>query len=246
MTGDKPQSRDSNLQWRRAVVEGVVIVLSILLAFAIDAAWDEFKERRQERAFLASLHSDFQAARGLIDEGIVRHQTFIDSAQRLLDHEGGPMPDAETAALETALGAVFFDWGSLYLPSGSRDALFASGDIEIVSNEQLRALLAGFPTRVADAAEDERWIANDVMNHMAPYLHQKIRTRNVSRLTNPNATELLPPLESVDYEALWSDPRFDNLIAYRILNETYVMQEFRWLGEAVDEIILTIETELGR
>ena len=32
--------------------EGVAIVLSILLAFGIDAAWDEAKERSEEREVL--------------------------------------------------------------------------------------------------------------------------------------------------------------------------------------------------
>lgn len=35
--------------------EGVVIVASILLAFAIDAWWDERKERVEEREILAEI-----------------------------------------------------------------------------------------------------------------------------------------------------------------------------------------------
>ncbi|MDH3416351.1 MAG: hypothetical protein OEM64_08605, partial [Gammaproteobacteria bacterium] len=154
------------IPWRRTMVESVAIILSILLAFAIDAGWDTFKEHNQEKAFLASLLDDFEETRSRIDASTDRHMIFIDFARQLLEFHGGDAPDIETDALETMLGAVFFDWTSLYLPSGSRDALFSSGDIEIISNEELRAMLAAWPSVVADAAEDDIWIANDVMYNM--------------------------------------------------------------------------------
>jgi hypothetical protein len=38
-----------NVPWFRIAAEGAVVVASILLAFAIDAWWDERLERRAER-----------------------------------------------------------------------------------------------------------------------------------------------------------------------------------------------------
>jgi hypothetical protein len=99
---------------------------------------------------------------------------------------------------------------------------------------------------VADAAEDDAWIAKDVMNNMAPYLRGMIRIRNVARLTSPDAAERIPGIESVNYDALWDDPTFDNIVSFRILNETYALRENDRLSEAVDEIIRTIEKELQR
>ena len=52
----KPQ-----IPWLRVFVEGVVIVGSILLAFGIQAWWDESQEREEEQEALAGLSSDFQA-----------------------------------------------------------------------------------------------------------------------------------------------------------------------------------------
>lgn len=236
----------SKVPWRRIIVESVAIVLSILLAFTIDAGWDAFKERNQEKAFLESLLDDFEETRSRIDESIVVHMRFIVSARQLLEFHGSDTPDIESDALESMLGAVFFDWGSLYLPSGSRDALFASGDIEIISNDDLRAMLAAWPSLVEDAAEDDTWIATDVMYRMAPYLHGKVRTRNIARLTNPEAADKIPQIESVNYDALWNDPMFDNIVSLRILNETYALRENERLSEAVDKIIEIIEKELKR
>lgn len=241
-----PASGDTIAPWRRTILESVAIILSILLAFAIDAGWDEIKERNQERAFLVSLLSEFEEARIRIDESTANHERFIALAEQLLEFQGGNTPDIKSEALETMLSAVFFNWESLYLPSGSRDALFASDDIEIISNEELRAMLAAWPSRVADAAEDDVMIANDVMNSLAPYLNGKIRTRNVARASSSASAERIPGLESVNYDALWRDPLFDNLVTFRILNELYALRESSRLSEAAKEIIRVIEKELDR
>lgn len=51
---------------RRWLVEGAVIVVSILLAFGVDAAWDARQERRAEGVILASLVADFETVRDLL------------------------------------------------------------------------------------------------------------------------------------------------------------------------------------
>lgn len=246
MAASDQQISASSVPWRRMIVEGGVIILSILLAFAIDAGWDSFRERNQEQAFLVSLLSDFKEARNRIDANTDEHLRFIRLGQQLLDLHGDLVTDVTPEALETMLGAVFFDFRSLYLPSGSRDALFASGDIEIISNLKLRAMLAAWPSVVADAAEDERFIADDVLYNSSPFLRDKIATRNVARITNSDAREYIPALQSVRYEALRNDPKFDNMVSFRILSEVYVLFENGRLGEACDDIIAVIESELDR
>jgi hypothetical protein len=239
--------KDTTLPWRRTVMESAAIILSILLAFAIDAGWDEYKKSTQEKAFLVSLLSDFKEINSRIDESTAVHLKFINSGRQLLSFYGTDTPIIETEVLEKMLCDIFFDFSSLYLPSGSRDALFASGDIQIISNEKLRSMLAAWPTIVADASEDDSMIAYDVMNNMTPYLSSKVRTRNVMRFTSSiTATEYISPIEPVNYDVLWNDPLFDNLVTFRIVNETYSLLENGNLSEAANEIIRVIEKELGR
>jgi hypothetical protein len=246
MPAKKELSMDTRIRWRRILVESVAIILSILLAFAIDAGWDTFKQRNQEKAFLISLLSDFKETRVRIDENTKDHEKFIAFGVQLLDFRGGNTVNIEPEDLDKMLGGVFFDFVSLYLPSGSRDALFASGDIDIISNKKLRAMLASWPSMVADAAEDEAFILNDVMHNSMPYLRGKVSTRNIARLSNAIATNRMPSIEPVNYEVLWNDPLFDNLVSSRILNETYTIRENVFLRETTDEIIRVIEEELNR
>ena len=46
--------------WSRLVAEGAVIVVSILLAFAVDAWWDSRQERAREDAYLRELVVDLE------------------------------------------------------------------------------------------------------------------------------------------------------------------------------------------
>lgn len=72
------------VSWLRIAGEGAVIVISILLAFGIDATWDRHVERREEAEILADLSAEVaQNLRAL--EGIeATHQRVIDNAARLV------------------------------------------------------------------------------------------------------------------------------------------------------------------
>ena len=51
----------SQIPWKSITVESVAIVVSILLAFAIDAWWEERQERRFEQEALVSLKSEYES-----------------------------------------------------------------------------------------------------------------------------------------------------------------------------------------
>ena len=83
------------IPWLRVFVEGVVIVVSILLAFGLQAWWDGVQEREEEQQYLRALQADFHETQDLflteiafyevIDE---HNRTFL----RLLDSPVGSVP----------------------------------------------------------------------------------------------------------------------------------------------------------
>jgi hypothetical protein len=62
------------------LVEGVVIVASILLAFALDAWWDSRGQRREEIQVLENLRSDFQLAGPQLDRYLIVHLGEIEKS----------------------------------------------------------------------------------------------------------------------------------------------------------------------
>ena len=79
-----PTDNTQRIPWLRIFVEGLVIVVSILLAFGIDAWWDERGENRQEQALLQGLVKDFRRADSVLAVSRGLHQSKLDAAERLL------------------------------------------------------------------------------------------------------------------------------------------------------------------
>ena len=53
--------------WPRVLAEGAVIVVSILLAFGIDAWWDDAQRTREAHAMLETLSEEIRDARAEVD-----------------------------------------------------------------------------------------------------------------------------------------------------------------------------------
>lgn len=80
---------------KRLIIEGIAVVLSILLAFAIDAWWDEQKERSEEREVIESLYVEFEANRDEAESVISILENDIQSVmtlQQLTDDEVLALP----------------------------------------------------------------------------------------------------------------------------------------------------------
>lgn len=57
---------ESAWRWKGPILEGTAVLIGILIAFGIDAAWDVRQDRRTEAAYLYSLHSELEANRELL------------------------------------------------------------------------------------------------------------------------------------------------------------------------------------
>ena len=60
----------NNIQWKRISAEGAAIVVSILLAFSIQAWWDEYQEERQLHEILEALEDAFSGNLSQINDSI--------------------------------------------------------------------------------------------------------------------------------------------------------------------------------
>ena len=96
-----------SLDRRKLFAEGILIVVSILLAFAIDASWSERLRRQDQQAVLRLLEQDFEAASELLGKVSLAHKSGVTSGEALLRFAG---PQA-TPLLKPIFDA-FSDFGS--------------------------------------------------------------------------------------------------------------------------------------
>lgn len=232
---------------RRLTLEGMVIVASILAAFALDTWWDQAQERREERETLEALRAEFSAAR----ESIVRYRSLqeriLQSVSAVADslhgayHQGRP----QVTLPDTALGWAFIP-PTTTVSLGTLQGLIGAGRLGLIRDPELRAALGGWGTTLAELSEEEidsRDFAHGDLNRA---LRARVDTYGLwstaSRLFNGTldpegmaAARVLP----VDTEILGAFELRADLLRHTI-------DEFEPLMEEVDSILAGIDRSTGK
>ncbi len=139
MTTTNPRS----LPWLRIIVQGVVIVGSILLAFAIDAAWDVRQDRVQEAAYLAGILVDLRSDSTDLADRQVTAIRGLEAADRLLELRRDPGSTAPADSLAMwFLHSAFVD-NFQVLDHTYREVLGAGG-LSVIRDESLRRQIADY------------------------------------------------------------------------------------------------------
>lgn len=109
--------------WRRWIIEGFVIVASILLAFAIDAGWSALEEGRQREALVRALRGDFEIAATALSRAQRLHEAGRDATGHLLVlTEAGAVDVGAQAAVDSLL-ALSLVGGDAVPPTGTLETL---------------------------------------------------------------------------------------------------------------------------
>ena len=141
MTGQANGPRIAHL-W-----EGVVIVVSILLAFGIDAWWGARQSRAAESEYLTQVRAELVQLRPELVSSIEIHAGLAERGTALLG-------DLDTVPADSVLlwsNRVFVVGLSTYFRTG----LIGAAGPETVADADLRDLLARWPGAYADFKEEE-------------------------------------------------------------------------------------------
>ena len=113
--------------WKRLALEVVVIVGSILLAFGIQAGWEEWQERREEIQLLSALRTEFAVNLERVAEISAFHSDLRATAEALLSAaaDSGSKPDADSVA--KLIGDVSWWGGFTGFESATLSAVILGG-----------------------------------------------------------------------------------------------------------------------
>jgi len=236
-----------SIPWPRILAEGVAIVVSILLAFGIQAWWEGRQERQDEGEILVGLRTEFEE----IEQDLLRYTDWYrfttHDIEALLSVEGRAPRAMTVAAADTAL------WSLLFVPSydpgqATLDGLVASGRLERLQSRPLRDALNVWRNSLDEIRDDQVAFQEFVLSTLVPYLARAgvplSRVLAASRTAAERGTETqFPPTlvpESalaVTYDQVRSTPEFRGLAAYRLSNARGSNREVTEGLEAVREIL---------
>jgi hypothetical protein len=132
----------------RLLVEGVVIVSSILMAFAIDALWDTRQENARHDRLLEALAVDFTIAEERLESDLARADSLTERAAAFLmlrDEPVAPPIDSLRFLVLGLFSAIEFD---VSLPF--YDAAIGSGELQRIDSRE-------FLEAAADYTQAARW-----------------------------------------------------------------------------------------
>jgi hypothetical protein len=158
----------STISWNRLVVEGAVIIVSILLAFGIDAWWEERKDRIEEQEVLLGLQGEFELTSKYLAEAMAIASLRISDLEDLLVVMDKPEQRVDTLASDQFMQAMLAP-STMDLGSGVLDALLSSGRIELLENNELRARLSAWNGVLAEVNDDEQNNSRFIYERLIPY-----------------------------------------------------------------------------
>lgn len=150
-------SASQPLPWTRVLIEGVVIVASILLALAADAGWDARQERQLEVRYYARLSADLAEDSAIIERILHFNRVNRRSAIQLIAtaEEGAPAPDELTEVAHLVAWAGYV--APQTLESASFDDMVSAGRLGLISDPDMsQSLLQYYRLGEVRAAHFER------------------------------------------------------------------------------------------
>lgn len=247
---DSPKQKILNIRdWGFLLTEGVLIVVSILFAFALDSWWDERQDRKDEQAILQALHDEFTASREVITHYRGLNSDGIDSLEAFLmaTEAGHWVSDRRTPdeALAYLVLAPTPDVGA-----GVLNALIGSGRIELLHDNDLRIRLANWKGVYAELMDDLLPSKGFAYDTIIPFVISK-------GLPASGAFEKMniPFNESVQHRRLADapetlgqlllDPQFPTMLEIRIGILLHADQEYERVLEEIDGILADVSASIS-
>ncbi len=227
---------------RSSVRDVLLIVISILIAFFLDAWWDDQLEQKEISDNLRAISVDFHSTKEELTNVLDANIAYIDKVTTLITLELNELArlDASAKAELTWLlprGGLTFD-----PVLGSVNALISSGQLNRVRNRKLRGLIGAWPALMDEIGEDQEILIDTYM---------AIQERNVDLgiyLLGLRGESMNNSSQN-DYEILKTvieDAEMLNRLAAHRFAVDALNEELSQVDSHLDRILLAIEQQLGR
>jgi hypothetical protein len=229
------------MTWRDAFRDVFLIVISILIAFALDAWWNDQLDRERELNHIQTLLAEFQVNRERLDTYLTQANRSFDATMKVLALMG-PSPAEISADRLASLINGSFDVGTFTPHGGAVQALLASGELSLMQNHELSALLSQWPVlsnSIHDLAEFQATNREELHYYL-------VRLGvPVSRIAENLAWLNLPRSKfEFDPEKVLSDVGLETYFVSRAVRIGILRQQYASALETAETIISLLESEL--
>jgi hypothetical protein len=225
----------------------LVIVVSILLAFGVQASWEEYQERRAESEYLVALRGELDQTRSVIANQRDVTSSVLRAHESLLEQfntRSYASSDSLLVWLSHLSRPVDFR-----PPVAVLDDIVSSGGIQLIRVDSLRLAIAEYERslELVDRNSQQAWATWS--DRIQPYLEARVPRVNRLALGSfgtavGNDVPFGPgPFES-KYQEIFTDPGFQSMIAERWFRVRAANSAREALEPMIERLIVMIDGEV--
>ncbi len=220
--------------------EAVAIILSILIAFAIDAGWDTWQERKEEAELLLALRAEYEVNLEAVQQTLEGHRSHIADVRAV---SGLRDTDWDTLSVNRASQLVLSlanPW--TFDPSlGTTETLISSGWIGLLRDRELATMLTTFVNFTEDAQEDADYVRSgaefvwqEEYRLGGPWFNGDIERSTQGEL---EGLDFIESATGNDLRRLWADPVIRGGALMNQINASYYIVELQQMRDHIEAIL---------
>jgi hypothetical protein len=230
-------------QWQRLLAESIAVIASILIAFAIDAAWEARGENNEAREILEGLRAELKESMVLADSTLVLAGEMY---RWLYDFHTASPDEASRIPREQTYMRVYMPFAAprhVALPTDFLDATINSGKLALIEDPETREALS----RVRNAHDNVDQMlqqVSEVQARATPVLGEFDGVRYMRAGPDEDAEVSIDP---ATVRELNMDRRVAGYAsAIMIYSEGYLYGVANLLKPALEEALRLVERDLQR
>jgi len=223
----------------------MLIVVSILLAFGIQAWWEGHRERREVQEALVGLRADFERNLSSLAEAREANEAIQIAAQSLLALTGPPGATEPDHAEIPELVQGILDRHRLSHYDAHLQSLLNTGRWDLLRSEALKQELTDWSTLVRNVSRREEEAVEGINNRLIVRIWQLTPMRTLDMPIAEFQEAVGPSRFPVDYDRLLGDMYFEAAVDERWQDAFNLLAAIDRLEASALEILDLIDRELA-
>lgn len=229
-----------------ALGEIVLVVIGILIAVSINDSQQKKVLQKKEQTYLKGLKDEFETSKLKLSELIeVNKQNYL-GVKKILEYKS----NSKELPTEKEFSELLYRSFSFDIAFNANNALLNeminSGSLKDISNNQLRALLTNWESRMEDISGQEDELGNQREKVLDMFIKNKYSIRTILEQTNPNSEISFPRRKNnISNLNLLNSLEFENnILMFYLTSFANEKSHYNTLMKELKSILDLIETEI--
>ena len=210
-------TKNQSIPWLRIGAESIAIVGSILLAFTIDAWWDQRVERRLEAQQLERLQVELATNIDRMDEFLIGARIVSTGLEIISQIEGELSRDAQTTVVPAPAFRLLTIAPTFEADFSVFNGLVQSGRLDVIRDRGVVAALTAWEREYIDYRELGELARETTESRLLPALHRRADTADVVTRSGSNVAD--GELAALPDVSITIDTEIKGLIGQKVANQ---------------------------